>query len=112
MIGECYRNPMSGATSAGTFSPHWAGTQDVHPWIVPIFNVPGWAQPQMGSGFQVAPSPTTVNWNTISTPHTGAMQVALGDGSVRPIFGGISSTTWIAACTVNDGTPLGQDWIE
>ena len=43
--------------------------------------------------------------------HIGYPSVTLlGDGSVRVVFGGISSTTWIAACTPNDGVVLGSDW--
>jgi prepilin-type N-terminal cleavage/methylation domain-containing protein len=39
-----------------------------------------------------------------------AMQVALGDGSVRACSGTMSKATWIQACTPNDGAPLGADW--
>jgi prepilin-type N-terminal cleavage/methylation domain-containing protein len=39
-----------------------------------------------------------------------AMQVALGDGSVRGCAGGMSRDTWVRACTPNDGAPLGADW--
>jgi prepilin-type N-terminal cleavage/methylation domain-containing protein len=42
--------------------------------------------------------------------HTGAMQVALADGSVRGITGSISPTTWWAACTPAFGDVLGSDW--
>jgi prepilin-type N-terminal cleavage/methylation domain-containing protein len=39
-----------------------------------------------------------------------AMQVALGDGSVRACAENMSRTTWIRACTPNDGKELGDDW--
>jgi prepilin-type N-terminal cleavage/methylation domain-containing protein len=39
-----------------------------------------------------------------------AMQVVLGDGSVRGCSAGISAATWVAACTPDDGVVLGPDW--
>jgi prepilin-type N-terminal cleavage/methylation domain-containing protein len=39
-----------------------------------------------------------------------AMQVGLGDGSVRSCTDSISRSTWIQACTPNDGVNLGSDW--
>jgi prepilin-type N-terminal cleavage/methylation domain-containing protein/prepilin-type processing-associated H-X9-DG protein len=42
--------------------------------------------------------------------HTGGMNVALGDGSVRSLNNGISGTTWWAACTPAQGDLLGPDW--
>jgi prepilin-type N-terminal cleavage/methylation domain-containing protein/prepilin-type processing-associated H-X9-DG protein len=42
--------------------------------------------------------------------HTGGMNVALGDGSVRLLSNGISGTTWWAACTPAQGEVLGPDW--
>jgi prepilin-type N-terminal cleavage/methylation domain-containing protein len=116
MAGEAYRNPLGGtppATAATTWSPCWGGTIDYSPWIQPLFNTPGWAGPAVNNGsicFQIAPTAQAVNYQTLSTPHPGGMVTLLGDGSVRLVFGGISSTTWIAACTVNDGAVLGTDW--
>jgi prepilin-type N-terminal cleavage/methylation domain-containing protein len=39
-----------------------------------------------------------------------AMQVLLGDGSVRGCAAGMSVATWIAACNPSDGAVLGSDW--
>jgi len=44
------------------------------------------------------------------SPHSGGIQVALGDGSVRFVSGGISQTTWFAATTPAGGETLGPDW--
>ncbi len=44
-----------------------------------------------------------------NTPHA-AMNVLLGDGSVRSVSGSISKTTWLTACVPNSGTVLGPDW--
>lgn len=43
-------------------------------------------------------------------PHTGGIQVAMGDGSVRLVSNGVSVTTWWAACTPDQGETLGSDW--
>jgi prepilin-type N-terminal cleavage/methylation domain-containing protein len=45
-----------------------------------------------------------------SSSHTGALQVALGDGSVRPLNQGISTYTFNVAMVPNDGQNLGSDW--
>jgi prepilin-type N-terminal cleavage/methylation domain-containing protein/prepilin-type processing-associated H-X9-DG protein len=44
------------------------------------------------------------------SPHTGGINVGLGDGSVRFVAGGISASTWFAACTPSGGEILGADW--
>jgi prepilin-type N-terminal cleavage/methylation domain-containing protein len=41
---------------------------------------------------------------------TGAIQVLLGDGSVRGVTAGVSAATWQAAVTPNAGDILGNDW--
>ncbi len=62
--------------------------------------------------FQVAPTLANCQNLTCQTPHPGAMQVGLGDGSVRAVNGSISVATWRSAC--NDpkyaGQALGPDW--
>jgi prepilin-type N-terminal cleavage/methylation domain-containing protein/prepilin-type processing-associated H-X9-DG protein len=45
-----------------------------------------------------------------SSPHTGGINVALADGSVRFVTAGISRNTWYYALSPNDGQPLGSDW--
>jgi prepilin-type N-terminal cleavage/methylation domain-containing protein/prepilin-type processing-associated H-X9-DG protein len=42
--------------------------------------------------------------------HTGGMNVAMADGSVRSLTNGMSGTTWWAACTPAQGDILGSDW--
>jgi prepilin-type N-terminal cleavage/methylation domain-containing protein len=44
-----------------------------------------------------------------NSPHN-AMQVALGDGSVRSVSGSISKATWVAACNTQLQGLLGPDW--
>jgi hypothetical protein len=58
----------------------------------------------------VAPAQQNCIFQVANSAHTGAMQVGIGDGSVRGVASGISPTTWVNACTPNDGNPLGSDW--
>jgi prepilin-type N-terminal cleavage/methylation domain-containing protein/prepilin-type processing-associated H-X9-DG protein len=44
------------------------------------------------------------------SPHTGGINVGLGDGSVRFVATGISGPTWLAATTPRGGEVLGSDW--
>jgi prepilin-type N-terminal cleavage/methylation domain-containing protein/prepilin-type processing-associated H-X9-DG protein len=45
-----------------------------------------------------------------SSPHTGGINVGMGDGSARFLAQGISGNTWFAACTPQGGDLLGPDW--
>jgi prepilin-type N-terminal cleavage/methylation domain-containing protein/prepilin-type processing-associated H-X9-DG protein len=44
------------------------------------------------------------------SPHTGGINVGMGDGSTRLLSQGISSYTWYAASTPQSGEVLGSDW--
>jgi prepilin-type N-terminal cleavage/methylation domain-containing protein/prepilin-type processing-associated H-X9-DG protein len=44
------------------------------------------------------------------TPHSGGINVGMGDGSVRIVGPTISGTTWYAASTPNGNEVLGSDW--
>ena len=44
------------------------------------------------------------------SPHPGGINVGMGDGSVKFLSGGVSQTTWFAACTPASGDILGSDW--
>jgi prepilin-type processing-associated H-X9-DG protein len=44
------------------------------------------------------------------TPHTGGINVGMGDGSVRALSPSVSAATWFAACTPSAGDILGNDW--
>jgi prepilin-type N-terminal cleavage/methylation domain-containing protein len=63
--------------------------------------------------FNVTNPSLCASWQP-SSSHTGVLIVALGDGSVRNISQGISSTnapyTFNIAMVPNDGLPLGTDW--
>jgi prepilin-type N-terminal cleavage/methylation domain-containing protein len=63
-----------------------------------------------GVGFQGGPSPQQCNWYVTQGGHTGAMQVGLGDGSVRGVSANMSVNTWTNACIPSDGNAMGSDW--
>jgi prepilin-type processing-associated H-X9-DG protein len=44
------------------------------------------------------------------SPHTGGINVALADGSVKFVGQSISGNTWFAACTPQGGEILAGDW--
>jgi prepilin-type N-terminal cleavage/methylation domain-containing protein/prepilin-type processing-associated H-X9-DG protein len=54
--------------------------------------------------------PSSCDGNRASTPHTGGINAALADGSVRFVSGGVSPATWWAAMTPTGGEVLGSDW--
>jgi prepilin-type N-terminal cleavage/methylation domain-containing protein/prepilin-type processing-associated H-X9-DG protein len=60
--------------------------------------------------FQVTPTDAQCNRFLASSPHTGGINVCLGDGSVRFVSQGVSGTTWWHACTPAGGETLGSDW--
>ena len=113
--GERYKDcrPSSG----GHTEPVWAATPWNSPnggWASPGFgwttsNVWGGYYPDYGA-FQVAPNPSACSWYVLQGGHGGTMQVGLGDGSVRGVAQGMSSTTWFYACVPNDGFPMPSDW--
>jgi prepilin-type N-terminal cleavage/methylation domain-containing protein len=60
--------------------------------------------------FNCTGNPANTNGGLASTPHGATMNVALGDGSIRTVVSGISSTTWWSAMTPATGEVLGSDW--
>jgi prepilin-type processing-associated H-X9-DG protein len=48
--------------------------------------------------------------NVASSPHTGGINAALGDGSVRFVAQGTNPWTWWYALTPAGGEVLGPDW--
>ena len=105
------------ANNVGNYtSPVWTSYKDN--WYQATI---GYSEPASNGGtgnysptyglFQVTPKPgTNCDYTVTQTAHTSAMQVGLGDGSVRSVSGGISAATWRAACDHDDGIPLGSDW--
>ncbi|HEY8504124.1 MAG TPA: H-X9-DG-CTERM domain-containing protein, partial [Gemmataceae bacterium] len=80
--------------------------------VVPVVTGnPPVASPSVpGKTFQVRPSVGDCDPSIAQTPHQGGMVIALADGSVRTVSGGISERTYWAAVTPNSGEVLGNDW--
>jgi len=115
LIGEAYQycDP--------SHFPAWGGVYPDSGWAIPGFgpgalfhggahSEPNYTDPGATLTFQVAPPAGSCNNLILQTGHSGAMQIALGDGSVRGVGASITVATWVAACTPNDGVPLGPDW--
>jgi len=69
------------------------------------------SRPKKGTN---AANTTWVRWlgdgNLANSPHSGGINVAVGDGSVKFVSQGISATTWWWALTPNGAEPLPSDW--
>ena len=87
-----------------------SGLKEYWWWDCPSFDNP-YGNPLSTNGvFQVAPAVGSCAYQKLQTAHTGGMQVALGDGSIRSVSASISFATWKQACNPKDGNPLGSDW--
>jgi prepilin-type N-terminal cleavage/methylation domain-containing protein len=78
----------------------------------PDYSLPpsGGVLPTSGIPFLVQPASGSCDLTVLASPHTAAMIVGLGDGSVRTVTSGVSVQTWWLACVPDDGMPLGSDW--
>jgi len=115
---NCYVGP--GTCGGGCTYPSWAsrtpGGLTFPWWDSPTFNrtsqYPGGEN--IGAGvqaiFQVTPALGSCNWRVPQTPHTGSMQIGLGDGSVRGVSSSVSLTAWQRAANPNDGNVLDSTW--
>jgi Tfp pilus assembly protein PilE len=81
---------------------------------IPLVKPPQYFIPTTGDPFQIAPPPSggapPCTVTRANTPHTGGMQTALADGSVRTLGRGVTLATYRAACNPSDGAVLGADW--
>jgi prepilin-type N-terminal cleavage/methylation domain-containing protein len=59
---------------------------------------------------QIKPAVGFCDFQATNTGHTGGMQAALCDGSVRTITSGVSQPTWQAVNTPQGGEVLASDW--
>jgi prepilin-type N-terminal cleavage/methylation domain-containing protein len=126
IFAERFRNCSTAPPTGGCTLPAWAWDTLVDgndPWTSPTYgawndgiwqmNAGGAGfvdQPTQSIAFQAGPGAQACNWYVTQGGHTGAMQVALGDGSVRGVAPTMSTQTWLNANIPNDGNPLGSDW--
>ena len=69
------------------------------------------AGPYYWYSIQINPGSGTKNHRcSVSSAHSGFVQAALADGSVRSVNGSITKATWILALTPDDNQPMGSDW--
>jgi hypothetical protein len=80
-------------------------------FFAPVYNIlpngiitPAYT-PQIQPNYQVNCDPVRP-----SSPHSGVILAAMGDGSVRGVSGNISPLTWFLVNVPNDGQVLGSDW--
>ena len=68
--------------------------------------------PLYGSNFPLpqAGNPNQIDTTTFSSVHTGIINAAMMDGSVRGVQVSISQTTWNRVLVPDDGQVLGSDW--
>jgi prepilin-type processing-associated H-X9-DG protein len=69
----------------------------------------GWANGP-GTPFQTNPTAANCNWYVLQSAHSGTMNAAMGDGSVKSVRSSISVQTWTQACHPSDGQPFASDW--
>jgi len=110
--GDCGGNSGSGTNSNNGGSLWYRN--NFTSTFGPYFNARPEAVPMPKNTFQVQPLPyndiTRCLFYLPSTGHTAAMQVGLGDGSVRSVSKGVSPATFWAASTPAGGDMLGNDW--
>jgi prepilin-type N-terminal cleavage/methylation domain-containing protein len=105
--GDPWTSPTFGAGNDGIWQMNAGGAQYSFPQYTGNVGATGFP----GTiGFQAGPSAQACNWYVTQGGHTSNMLVALGDGSVRGVSNGMSTLTWVLACTPADGQPLGSDW--
>jgi prepilin-type N-terminal cleavage/methylation domain-containing protein/prepilin-type processing-associated H-X9-DG protein len=110
VFGERYGTcgTSGNVNAATTFGSLWS---DSNPEWRPQF-----CNPNARGYVACLPFQVTPNWITgcdihrAQSPHSGGMNVCLGDGSVRFVSGSISAATWASVCDPRDGLTLGSDW--
>jgi prepilin-type N-terminal cleavage/methylation domain-containing protein len=91
-----------GYAQPSNFQRQWEWSGNGYTYYYPATNT---QQP-----FQLQPPLGAVNPSMPQAFSSGGIQVSMGDGSVRNVSSGISSSTWFAAHTPNGGDILGSDW--
>jgi prepilin-type N-terminal cleavage/methylation domain-containing protein/prepilin-type processing-associated H-X9-DG protein len=114
--GTCGTTPSGNPNAGTTYCNLWSDSN----WTWrPVFCVNNINQVPTAAGyapcelFQVQPNwVTNCDSTRAQSPHSGGINVCMGDGSVRFVSASVSAATWAAACDPQDGVPLGPDWEE
>ncbi len=106
-----------GASNTGTVWGYGAGVnqplspvQGFQPWSRASYLNQVYSAKAGNVVFQNAPNYAICVPGLPATPHSSALMVAMGDGSVRSVVPSISADTWNKVCLPNDGSILGEDW--
>jgi prepilin-type N-terminal cleavage/methylation domain-containing protein/prepilin-type processing-associated H-X9-DG protein len=104
-------NPQSGTTEnfmawsypayLNTYGPYWPNPDELpgQANFTGLFPLP-----------QIGVTPMQADPNLCQSYHSGLMNIALMDGSVRTVTAGLSRTSWTNALLPDDGQVLGSDW--
>lgn len=105
MIVEGTRNVKNGVANTWGYSK-WVGngidfaaSEGINNWICCSW----WSPPNTSTD-----SGRTRNWGAPGSTHTGGLQVALGDGSVRFVSENIDNTTRLNLAYISDGNIVGE----
>jgi prepilin-type N-terminal cleavage/methylation domain-containing protein/prepilin-type processing-associated H-X9-DG protein len=109
--------PPGSTTGGGTMWAHQGESSGQSWW--PVVMAPDYVRynPECygltpGSFFQVQPSPFrgSCDWTRAATGHSGGIQTAMADGSVRSVSQSVSYTAWWFAFTPAGGEVMPGDW--
>jgi len=108
---------MDGTSNTIFYTEQRAACAGYWPDWGPSLADPNWPQPTgPASIFLVQPLPISScpfgsNTQFVAvSPHTGGINVGMGDGSVHLVSQSVNPNTWWAALTPSGGEVLGSDW--
>jgi prepilin-type N-terminal cleavage/methylation domain-containing protein/prepilin-type processing-associated H-X9-DG protein len=114
LFGERYTNCTNDSLGGSVYTSLWA---DSSCYWRPVMGFSNLLRSAPTAGYFPAPLfQVRPNWRTqcdparAQTAHTGGMNVAMGDGSVRVVSGSVSANTWAMVNNPIDGQPLPNDW--
>jgi len=114
-------NIPDGSSNTVAFAETYAATGDgSNAWAWPgidwsatmppvVANTRSWGTTAFGVP-QFSPTQAVARKAFSQSAHTGSVLVALMDGSVRGVSGGVNQLTWQCALQGDDGLPLGSNW--
>jgi prepilin-type N-terminal cleavage/methylation domain-containing protein len=113
-LAQCGTNAGSIWSDDGNVTAYGAYDNPPQPNVPPWYLTADNYTPIIGltypNYFQIQPTQATCNFQLPSTGHTAVIMAGLGDGSVRAVSQGTSSTTWFLTLVPNDGLPMPSDW--
>lgn len=98
-----FQEPPLGDTDCGGSGGDFSG-----PSYPPLFNIP--VSYCLNNKMQVGGSFNSACMCRAVSPHSGGINIAMGDGSVRSLASGISGLIFYAACTPSGSEVLGSGW--